>query len=541
MAGSRKVLCVSTSKPSTALTPGGGGGSLTIVCPQTGSLQSSLRVAGDLSGKAALGISTFSLFPSKYSSPTTSLATGFGSNSTKSDDSYGMLFTLRSASLPPILHWKTRLPEAQMSAGLLVSPCGTYVAGGGTSGTLYVWAAFGGALIRTVKAHYRAIGVMKWTLCGRHLMTGGADGMVHTFSLVDLVDASGRSVQPIRTWSRHHLPVSSMAPVVGGRMASASIDGQVVLMEVFSEVVLATFRLPVAIHSLTSKESRLFAGGSDGNIYMVDLDEYAMYQTAQAGAIVQGQRSAQHPSDVDAVFGPGGTKSGEDFYITELKGHDRAVSAMSVLEDKGQDWLCSGDEAGVLRIWDLDSRGCVRVVQPWSHSSSMAASAVSQNNKGASPMHPITSICVVTEEEPVSNQALFATKTGSVSGREGKQPSIANLITPYQRYRNAEENGNVSVPFLTTKRDEASRSFWDVSNDDFDYDAVLRAKRRKPPLSVPTACPALHQNENTDGNSSTNEAETEIRKLQDQLAEAHSTIARWETVNHKLMAKLQSK
>ena len=252
----RKIVCVSTTKPSTSLTPGGGGGSLTLICPQTGSIQSSLRVAGDMSGKSAMGVSSLSTFASSFSKTDSTLALGFGFTN-KKDDSYALLFTLRSGASPPLLHWKCRLPEAQMSAGMLVSRCGNYIVGGSASGALYVWKSVGGSLLRTVKAHYRSVTVMEWSSCGRYLVTGGADGMVLLFSLISLVEISssttGKPVLPIRTWTKHHLAVTALVPMSCGRVVCGSEDGQAILMELFSGTVLATIHLPYPVTAIAEK------------------------------------------------------------------------------------------------------------------------------------------------------------------------------------------------------------------------------------------------------------------------------------------------
>jgi len=522
---------VSTTKPTTALTPGAGGGSLTLLDPHTGSIQSSLRVAGDMSGKASLGVASLSFFPSKFANTNTSLAIGFGSTN-KKDDTYAMLFTIRSTSLPPILHWKCRLPEPQLSAGLLVSPCGHYIIGGGSSGAVYVWTSLGGNLLQTVKAHYRSIAVMDWTPCGRHLVTGGADGMVHVFSLLDLVDCTSKTTltQPIRTWSKHHLPVTALAPLTGGRMASASSDGQVVLIEVFSEAILATIQLPHAIQALITRGSRLYAGSNHGTIYMIDLDDYAMYQTAQQGATVKRRRNTQ--SAADRVFAAA-PSSAENGYQTDLKGHDRAITALSVLEDKGQDWLCSGDEAGTLRIWDLESRGCVRIIQPWSHSSNTATKDVRQ------ALHPVTSIRIITERaNPDPTISLFSTAVG----RDKNAASIVNLVTPLQKFIQ-EKRTKLPVPFLQPRRDQETMEFWDVSSSSFDVKAALRKRKRKQQennkvVAAPVESSQLEANVDS---TIVAQPEQEIERLQRELHEARSTIERWENVNNKLMAKLQQK
>ena len=170
----RSILCITTTKPSAALASGGGG-SISLVDPQNGSIGSSLKLSSDLSGKVPIGTASLSLFPSSFSlSPqqsTQELAMGYGYTNKGPQDAYAFLLTMRGSS-PPTMHWKGRLPEGHLTGGLLISPCGHYVVGGGKSGTLFVWNTLGGKLISTIKAHYRSILVMDWSECGRLLCTG---------------------------------------------------------------------------------------------------------------------------------------------------------------------------------------------------------------------------------------------------------------------------------------------------------------------------------------------------------------------------------
>ena len=145
MTSRRKLACISTKNPISSITMDSGRGSLALFCPLTGQVETSIRLAGDMAEKVPLGVSSITTFPEHYASSGT-LAIAFASSS-KKDDSYALLLTLRPGSSSPVIHWKCRLPEARMTAGLLVSPCGNYIVGGSDSGVLYVWRSIGGALL----------------------------------------------------------------------------------------------------------------------------------------------------------------------------------------------------------------------------------------------------------------------------------------------------------------------------------------------------------------------------------------------------------
>lgn len=389
----------------------------------------------------------------------------------RKDDTYGMLLTLRNVSSPPILNWKCRLPEAQLSAGLLVSPCGYYIVGGSHSGNLFVWSALGGSFLRTVKAHYRPVTTMVWSDCESYLVTGGADGMVHVFSLMDLVErGESRTISPVRTWSSHHLPVTALQVIGASRIVSASEDGQLVLMEIFSETTLAKIQTSTGIQCLAFHDGRLYAGSVQGTIFTVDFDVYAAHQTAQLGATVKRRKVSE--TTEDKVF----ELDSSDCYKSELRGHEKSVTALAILVEDGV-YLISGDSGGTLRVWDLESRGCVRVIMPWSFSTRTTVASDSEAAK-SSGSHPVTSILVVPRGDDSSEQADMGAFGASASAKESKANSIVNLVTPLNRFPDQIDEGNVKLawapaPFLRPKRSKDSLAY-----EPFDSRLAVRHEER---------------------------------------------------------------
>jgi len=422
-----------------------------MLCPHTGSVLTSLRASGDNSSKSLLGISSLSLFPEQYTTLGPPVMMAYGGTTTKHDDTYGMLLSLRSASSTPLIHWKSRLPEAHLSAGLLVSPCGNYIVAGGASGTCFIWKALGGTLCRSVKAHYRSVTSIAWSDCGNFLVTGGADGMVHAFSSLQLVEKNdGKTVTPIRTWSVHHLPVTCLLAMPSGRMVAASEDGQIVTMELFSEKTIFTIQMPHAIRALAHCSGCLFAGAVQGSVYMIDLDLYAMHQTAQLGVTVKHMtRTGTHE---DEIF----SADRSEAYKTELLGHEKPITALAVFTEDDCEWLVSGDDAGEVRMWDLQSRGCVRVIRPWSHSVTAAAAKASTGKPPAKQAsHPVTSILIVSRNETVD-----VPESGFDNGsKQGKvKTGVTNLVPPLQRFTDRvsdaadEKSAWIPVPFLKPEK-----------------------------------------------------------------------------------------
>ena len=482
-----------------------------MVCPHTGSILSSLRASGDNSSKALLGVSSMSAFPSEFGP----LLMAFGGTINTKDDTYAMLMSLRSVSSPPLLHWKCRLPENQLSAGLIVSPCGHYSVAGATSGNIYVWSTIGGSLRRTVKAHYRSVTALSWSDCGAYLVSGGADGMVHTFSLMDLVDRGlpdDQSISPVRTWSAHHLPVTCLYAMPSGRMVSASEDGQLIMMELFSEMTLMKLQLPSGIQSMAIHEGRIYAGSFLGTIFSIDINVYAMQQTAQLGVTIKRRRMDETHQDQIYVT----DKS--DTYKHELCGHEKKVTALAIVAEEASNvWLVSGDESGTLRVWDLATRGCLRVIQPWSHS---VRNASSMEESKTTSHHPISSILVVPHEQEDSLVGMFS------SQKEAKANTISSLVTPLQRFCDhvTSKSNWLPVPFLASRRDATTLATWDTTTSHFQQrvESVISGDENK-------------ESNLREGNEQRDNAlqiqRQLVQQLQHELDEAKSTITRLGSVN----------
>jgi WD40 repeat protein len=515
----RKLVCISTSRPTDSISTSGGGGSLSVVCPYTGSIHSSLRVSADMAGKLTVGISSVSFFPSSFS-PKDSLALAFGA-STKKDDSYAMLVTLRQASMSPTLHWKSRLPEALLSAGLLVSTCGNYIVGGGASGNVYVWKSLGGLLLATFKAHYRSVTCMAWSSCGRILVSGGADGIVHAFSLQSMVamGANESSIQPIRSFSHHQLPVTSICSLPSGRMVSGSQDGQVVIMELYSDQCLASIQLPHPVTSLDATAHRLFVGTHQGTVYCIDLDQYALHQTQHQGAVVVRRDADKTKPFSETVLGDSDTEGdGASSYQVELRGHDRPVTALAVISDYEEEWLVTGDQSGTVRVWDMASRACIRTIHLWSQSGGGTASTTTSTNA----QHPVASITIMEERVDDDNAAetiLTQMNKPTSSGRDPSsknQQSIVNQIKPLGKF--ADE---IDLSAVTLRVDRPKRMFWqEEGNDNFCIRAALEQRRRR--LSSPDVGSGVTNERTKQGD----DTDREILRLKEALAKAKDELER---------------
>jgi len=523
----------------------GGGGAMTMVCPYTGSISASLAISGDLSSTTQavthqqqhqLGISSLSLYASRISQqihPTkASLALAYGGKPNarggNNNDCAAMLISLLSHN--PNFHWKARLPEAYLSAGLILARCGDYAIGGGASGTLYVWSTMQGSLIKTIpRAHYRAVTCLYATTGDqRHVLTGGADGMVHLFAWMDLVETTTtatttnqnnnsnnlgkkqKAVVPIRTWSQHSVPITCLESLSDYRMVSASQDGLLHIFETFSEVVVATIQLPQGVSSLAVRNQRIWVGGSLGTLYCLDLDVYAVHQTVQLGSSIASQRQSSSSS-----LRKGNDRSGGPSYQTTLKGHQHPVTSLALWsDDQGQEFLVSGDSSGTLRVWDLGARVCVRVVRPWSTTTdgpvvTKPKKTDPQKKHVAVPQHPISSIQVLEVADDTNTQS-NSSMTTAVSKTKGGASSWVSRLPQLQKYAPSHGGLDPSDGAIARQTQWMPVPLWNVqAHDDVFWDVTkensIASRKRLRTID----------SENTNN---------ELRQLREQLRVANATI-----------------
>lgn len=252
------------------------------------------------------------------------------------------------------------------------SPNGAYLAAGGNSGTIYVWDTASGALLRSWPAHYKAVSCLVFSDTGGVLVSCGDDTLVCAWLLAEVLDLQRDNpaaaaaaamttarVEPLHTWSDHTLPVTCLHLGMGEGSAvlvTASLDRSVKLWALATGQLLRSLTLPAGVTSVTldAGEHVLLAGCADGSIYEVSL--VGTQQQQQLQGVTRGPAAAAGAAGSSAgagvVGGPGSCC---------YEGHTKAVSCLVVTPDGEQ--LVSGCEDGTVRVWDLRSRQCLRVIQ----------------------------------------------------------------------------------------------------------------------------------------------------------------------------------
>lgn len=177
---------------------------------------------------------------------------------------------------------------------------------------------------------------------GSLLMSGGDDGTIAIFPILRLLDDASNEVDPVQLalnqFSAHDLSVTSIAAGPGGcnaTVVSSSLDCTCKFWSLADGVKLRTVQFPCAIWcvAVDPTSSEVYAGGSDGRIYVVPLK-------------VGGRKLQDTGAEVTA-------------WEVEQNG-----AVMAVAMSNGHQNLVSASEDGIIRIWDVQSRSMVRIIGP---------------------------------------------------------------------------------------------------------------------------------------------------------------------------------
>eukprot|EP00892_Ulva_mutabilis_P008296 jgi/Ulvmu1/5839/UM025_0097.1 len=238
------------------------------------------------------------------------------------------------------------------------APSGGFIAAGGASGTLYIWATSSGRLLLAHKAHFQAITCLRFTDHQGHLLfSGGRDSIVSCWEVIKLLDASAtpHSVQP--RWSKavHALPVTGLA--VGSDactpcVVTSSLDCTCRVWNGASGHLTRTIRLahPAQCVALTWLETAVFIGLADGTIAhaSVTATEQQMQAVEDAALDAAAAEESQQPAQASAC-------------MVFMRGHTGAVTCVSQSGDGLR--LCSGSVDGSVRVWDIPSHQCIRTLR----------------------------------------------------------------------------------------------------------------------------------------------------------------------------------
>ncbi|XP_070602565.1 WD repeat-containing protein 18 [Erythrolamprus reginae] len=224
-------------------------------------------------------------------------------------------------------------------ACLTAAPNGLYILAG-IAESIYLWEVSNGYLLAILNRHYQDLSCLAFTDDSSHFLSGAKDCLVIVWSLYSVLQVEhGQSPEPRHVLSRHSLPITDLFCGVGGptaRAATASLDQTAKLWEISSGNLLLSVVFDVSIMSVTLDlaEYSMFCGGLDGSIFQVDLCSWP----------VQRERGFQSQQENEKIF----------------KGHRTQVTCLSVSTDGSL--LLSGSHDETVRLWDMQSKQCLRTV-----------------------------------------------------------------------------------------------------------------------------------------------------------------------------------
>nr|XP_008123075.1 PREDICTED: WD repeat-containing protein 18 [Anolis carolinensis] len=241
------------------------------------------------------------------------------------------------------LQRKDQLQQKIICPGLVscltAAPNGLYVLAG-ISESLYLWEVCSGNLLVILNRHYQDLSCLAFTDDSSHFVSGAKDCLAIVWSLCNVLQVDpGQSPEPRHVWSQHTLPVTDLCCGIGGpmsRVATASLDQTAKLWEISSGDLLLSVVFDVSLMSVTLDlaEYHMFCGGIDGSVFQVDLCSWP----------VSRERGFHSERESGKIF----------------KGHKNQVTCLSVSTDGSL--LLSGSHDETARLWDVQSKQCLRTV-----------------------------------------------------------------------------------------------------------------------------------------------------------------------------------
>lgn len=237
---------------------------------------------------------------------------------------------------------------------ICITQCGQYLIAG-ISEVLYIWQLHSGNLLAQAQRHYQTISVLKLSLDGAFVFSGGEDGLVMVWPFADLVSGShnlgamrAKSVEstqnssgsnePRFTWQHHSDQVTDVQITAGGRCITVSADMSANIYDYTTGKRLHSITFPSPIYSVVidKNETRAYFGAQDGNIY-----ELVISSICKSDA-----QESERPM---------------------LIGHSAKVVSMAISIDGTR--LISASADASCKIWDIDKR---KLIQDIKHQAPLA-------------------------------------------------------------------------------------------------------------------------------------------------------------------------
>jgi len=233
---------------------------------------------------------------------------------------------------------------------MAVSPSGNYLVVA-VQENINIWMVGTGELLAVVTRHYQAVRVLAFTEDGSHFLSGGEDGQVLVWSLVQCVAKRALpglergqvgQVAPRYTWTDHSLPVTCIHVGCGVSAATCRVftGGLDQVVRVYSmaggaQLLAVSLPSPVLCLVVDRLERVVWAGTQQGGLHSLSL--------------TQPPPRDRLSTSLEAL---GGSRS--------LSGHSAEVTQLSLSMDSHT--LASGCKQGTVLLWDTASGQTVRTI-----------------------------------------------------------------------------------------------------------------------------------------------------------------------------------
>ncbi|GAB1604951.1 WD repeat-containing protein 18-like [Argonauta hians] len=260
------------------------------------------------------------------------------------------------------------LPDKVSS--LAMSPDSLYCVAG-IQEKLYVWCVLTGQLLSIIHRHFQNIVCIKFA-DNLTFLTGAEDNQIIAWSLVDIFNSTDNktnkksSPEPLFVWNDHTLPITDLYVGAGGiraRVVSSSLDRTCKIWDLATGRLLCSFLFSESLLSvcMNMAENRLYAGGSSGKIYVVDLSQ-----------------GSANSSDDTTIAGGGSDKT--KFYFL---GHNKHITSLSVSMDGSL--LVSASDDCTVKVWDTSNGRCLKTLM---HKSPVNNAFIAPVNRSAIESKP---------------------------------------------------------------------------------------------------------------------------------------------------------
>ncbi len=250
--------------------------------------------------------------------------------------------------------------EAGWITGLAFSPDSTYMATSSESGAVWLWDAATGAPIRRMESGPEVVYALSYHPTAHHIAIAGGDGRIY------LWDAEAGEV--LQTFEGHEGAVHAVAfDATGEQMLSGSADTLVHLWDVATGEILQTYQPPTPVASpvqhvgFDAANDWVVAASTERNVWRKDDAEhiYTSGNTLRTHGLAIADDGRTYEGVGRFVREEHPNQGGKT--ITSRLLYDHNTIMRSVVLSVDNRLLATGDDAGVVRLWNPNAQRAQRL------------------------------------------------------------------------------------------------------------------------------------------------------------------------------------